>query len=158
MGRTRIYSEETATAILERMAAGETLAEICREDGMPAPGTVRYWCVMDQPAGFAVRYARARELQMEAWADAIVAISDDTAKDTHVTTYEGGVERTSPNTEWISRSRLKVDSRKWLMSKLAPNKYGDHLKVDAAVKHGVDDSVGAMMQRIGLQGKRIHDK
>ncbi len=96
--------------------------------------------------------------QMEAWSDEIVAISDDTQNDTHVTTYEGGVQRTSPNTEWLGRSRLKVDSRKWLMSKLAPHKYGDHLKIDQKTQHSVDDSVGALMERVGAQGKRIHDK
>ncbi len=158
MGGKVLYSEETAVLVLERMAAGETLAEICRSEGMPAASTVRYWFVMDQPAGFAARYARAREQQMEAWADDIVAIADHTAQDTHTTVYENGVERTSPNTEWISRARLRVDSRKWLMSKLAPKKYGDHLKIDQETKHSVDDSVGALMERVGLQGKRIHDK
>ncbi len=158
MGGKVLYSAEIADRILDRMATGETLSSICRDDGMPVPGTVRYWVVLDQPAGFAARYARARELQMEAWSDEIVAISDDTANDTHVTTYEGGVQRTSPNTEWLGRSRLKVDSRKWLMSKLAPHKYGDHLKIDQKTTHAVDDSVGALMERVGLQGKRIHDK
>ncbi len=158
MGGKVLYDPGLADVILERMAKGETLAEICREEKMPAASTVRYWCVMDQPAGFAERYARARELQMEAWSDQIVAISDDTAQDTHTTTYGDGTERTSPNTEWISRARLRVDSRKWLMSKLAPKKYGDFLKVDQKTTHAVDDSVGALMERIGSMGKRIHDK
>ncbi len=158
MGRKVLYSAEIADRILERMAAGETLRSICRDEGMPSAPTVRYWVVQDQPTGFAERYARAREHQMEAWSDEIVAISDDTAQDTHTTTYGDGTERTSPNTEWISRARLRVDSRKWLMSKLAPKKYGDRLEVDQKTQHSVDDSVGALMERIGQQGKRIHDK
>ncbi len=158
MGRQATYSEDVAVLVLERMAAGETLRGICRDDGMPAASTVRYWVVTDQPVGFAERYARAREAQAEAWSDEIVEISDDTAKDTHVTVYEGGVERTSPNTEWLGRSKLRVDSRKWLMAKLHPGRYGDHLKVEQKTTHSVDDSVGALMERVGLAGKRIHDK
>ncbi len=158
MGGKVLYSAEIADCILGRMAAGETLRGICKDEGMPAAPTVRYWVVTDQPAGFAERYARAREAQAEAWSDEIVEISDDTANDTHVTTYEGGVQRTSPNTEWLGRSRLKVDSRKWLMAKLHPGRYGDHLKVDQKTTHAVDDSVGALMERVGLQGRRIHDK
>ena len=61
----------------------------------------------------------------DAFGEDILAIADNTKNDTHTTTYADGVERTSPNTEWISRSRLRVDARKWLASKHHPKKYGD---------------------------------
>lgn len=33
------------------------------------------------------------------------------------------------NGEHIARSRLRVDTRKWIMSKLAPKKYGEKLEI-----------------------------
>ncbi len=158
MGGKVLYDPKIADVILERMGKGETLRAICRDEGMPSDSLIRKWAIFDTPPGFSARYAHAREIQMEAWSDEIVAISDDTAQDTHTTTYGDGTERTSPNTEWISRARLRVDSRKWLMSKLAPKKYGDFLKVDQKTTHAVDDSVGALMERIASTGKRISDK
>ncbi len=158
MGGKVLYDPKIADVILERMGRGETLRAICRDEGMPSDSLIRKWAIFDTPPGFSARYAQARETQMESWADEIVAISDDTVNDTHTTTYGDGTERTSPNTEWISRARLRVDSRKWLMSKLAPKKYGDFLKVDQKTTHAVDDSVGALMERIASMGKRISDK
>ncbi len=152
-----IYDPELLMSVIcEKIACGDSLRKISQQDGMPSPPTVVRW-VAENPK-FAEQYARAKERQMDHYAEEIIEISDDTGNDTHVTTYEGGVERTSPNTEWISRSRLRVDSRKWLMSKLAPKKYGEFLKVDQSTKHSVDDSVGALMQRIAEGGKRIQDK
>jgi hypothetical protein len=155
-GRPSDYSAELAETICQRISNGETLRAVCRDDAMPDKTTVLRWLAKHEE--FRTQYRDAREDLVEHWADEIVEISDDTANDTHTTTYEGGVERTSPNTEWISRARLRVDSRKWLMSKLAPKKYGDHLKIDQDTKHSVDDSVGALFERIVSQGKRIHDK
>ena len=37
----------------------------------------------------------------------------------------GDLEIEVENAEWINRCRLQVDTRKWLMSKLVPKKYGD---------------------------------
>lgn len=58
---------------------------------------------------------------MDRMAEEILQIADDGRNDT----YEDadGHERT--DSDVIQRSRLRVDTRKWLMSKLAPKKYGD---------------------------------
>ena len=60
---------------------------------------------------------------LEAWADEIVEISDESNRDTVLT--ESGEH---PDNEWISRSKLRVDTRKWLLSKLMPKKYGDKIE------------------------------
>ena len=70
------------------------------------------------------RYARAKEAQMDYLAEEILEISDDSSQDT-IMTEKGKME----DKEWTNRSRLRVDTRKWLMSKLAPKKYGDKLDV-----------------------------
>lgn len=69
------------------------------------------------------RYARAKEAQMDYLAEEILDIADDGSKDTLVNDKGQKVE----DKEWTNRSKLRVDSRKWLMSKLAPKKYGDKL-------------------------------
>ncbi len=150
------FSREVCDLICERMAAGQSLSEICRAKDMPTKPNVLRW--LREHEAFRTQYEHAREDLIEHWAEELLEISDDTAQDTHTTTYGDGTERTSPNTEWISRARLRVDSRKWLMSKLAPKKYGDHLKIDQKTTHAVDDSVGALMERIASVGKRISDK
>lgn len=66
-------------------------------------------------------YAQAREARADKMAEEIIAISDDSSRDTIID--DDGNERT--NQEVVARSRLRVDSRKWLASKMLPKKYGD---------------------------------
>jgi hypothetical protein len=131
MGRPLTYDKMLADLVLERMSEGTPLRQICdANDSLPGESTIRGWAVQDID-GFAARYARAREAQMEALAEDILEISDDASRD--IQTDEEG--RETVDHEHIQRSKLRVDSRKWLMSKLAPKRYGD--KVDV----GVDGSI-----------------
>ena len=70
-------------------------------------------------------YARAREDQQEHWADEIVEIADDATNDWVKRQTRSGEIETLVNSDNINRSRLRVDTRKWLMAKLMPRKYGD---------------------------------
>jgi hypothetical protein len=116
------YTRDTADAICARLAAGESLRAICATKGMPPRSTVRGWAV-DDVDGFAARYARARELGFEEIAEQTIEIADDITRDT----IEGPDGRRLPDSEWISRSRLRVDARKWLLSKMLPKVYGDRV-------------------------------
>ena len=104
MGRPSDYSPEIAARICDLLASGESLRSICAADDMPAQSSVFLW--LQKHSEFSEQYARAREAQMELWAGQIVEIADETNDD-------------------VQRARLRVDTRKWLMSKLAPKKYGD---------------------------------
>ncbi len=75
---------------------------------MPAQPTVMEWALKDPV--FADQYGRARELQLQAWEDEIVDISDNQAR---------GAD--------TNRDKLKIDTRKWIMSKRLPKKYGDRV-------------------------------
>ena len=122
-----VYPDSVRLEICERIAKGESMVSICASEGMPSQALVYRWLTVDSE--FVERYARAREQQAEHYLDEIIAISDDVSLDTLV---DGeGNERT--NHEAIQRSRLKVDTRKWAMSKLAPKKYGDSNKIDLNV-------------------------
>jgi hypothetical protein len=127
MGRPSTFAQDIADAICLRLAEGETLRQICRSEGMPPESTVRQW-VIDQ-AEFAAQYAKARDLGLDAMADALFEIADDGTNDTNVD-EDGNV---FTNHDVIARSRLRVDTRKWYLSKLAPKRYGDKTQVDAKV-------------------------
>lgn len=76
------------------------------------------------------QYARAREAQADTFVEDILSIADDGINDKYVD--DNGNERVDQDV--IARSRLRVDARKWLASKMAPKKYGDSIKIDADVK------------------------
>lgn len=116
------YTPQLGAEICQRIALGESLRAICRCDGMPDQTTVYRW--LREREDFRQQYARAREDQADFYAEQIIDIADETSNDTEIT--EHGEK---PNSEWIARSRLRVDARKWVMSKLAPKKYGDKIDV-----------------------------
>lgn len=120
-GRPSDYSVEMATAICERLSLGESLRQICADEDMPGKTTVMRWLAAH--AEFRDQYAHAREAQADYWAEEIVEIADDGSNDTY--TDKDGNERTDQ--EVIARSRLRVDTRKWLMARMAPKKYGDKI-------------------------------
>lgn len=126
MGRPSTYSADVAAAICARLSKGETLRSICRDPDMPEDSTVRTWA-LDDREGFYAHYTKARDLGLDAMADDLFDIADETGKDT--LTDKDGNDR--PNSEWITRSRLRVDTRKWYLSKLAPKRYGDRIEIES---------------------------
>jgi hypothetical protein len=117
------YTAERAAEICERLASGKSLNAICRDKDMPSRQTVHEW-IADDRAGFREQYARARDAQADRFAEEILEISDDTSGD--------WIERegeTVLNHEHVQRSKLRVDTRKWLMARMAPRKYGDKVTI-----------------------------
>lgn len=117
-GRPSICTPELTGEIFSRMSEGESLRSICRDDAMPNIGTVLRWIAHDTI--LSKQYDAAMEQRAEAMFEEMFEIADETKLDT-IETETG--ER--PNAEWISRSRLRVDVRKWALSKMMPKKYGD---------------------------------
>lgn len=105
-GRPSKFTQALADRICERLAAGETLRAVCRDDGMPAPQTVIRW-TRDRE-GFSEQYAKAREAGYALMADHLTEIADDKTGDP-------------------ARDRLRLDTRKWLLSKALPKVYGDKI-------------------------------
>jgi len=131
------YTPEIANKICERLANGESLRAICRDAGFPNEASVRGW-VIDDKDGFASQYARARQIGYERLAEEILIISDDGINDTYVD--EDGNERTDHDV--IARSRLRVDSRKWMLSKMLPKIYGDKIQTEHSGGVSVTVSTG----------------
>jgi hypothetical protein len=122
MGCPVTHTAELAEKICERLSGGESLRSICRDEAMPDERTVRRWA-LDDREGFSPQYARAREAQAHALADELLEIADDGSNDWMV--REG---KTELNSEHVQRSRLRSDTRKWLLSKMLPKVYGDKMQ------------------------------
>ncbi len=112
-GRPSLYTEALAAKICRRLAEGESLRSICRDEKMPAISTVMGWLFDGQHGDFSAQYARAREAQAELRADEITDIAD-------------GAEHGA--SEAVQAARLRVDARKWIAAKLLPKRYGDKLQ------------------------------
>jgi hypothetical protein len=125
IGRPTTFNKGVVDIVCERLAAGETLRGICRDDNMPHEATFRTW-LLDDKNGVYTQYATARDIGLDVMADQLLDIADDSSNDTFQT--EDGTERT--NQEVIARSRLRVDTRKWYLSKLAPKRYGEKQAVE----------------------------
>lgn len=126
MARPTDYNEKIVDRICHLLATtSKGLHKICEEEGMPCVATVFNWLNNEENKSFLDKYARARNAQAELLADEIIDIADDSSRDDTIT--ENGVIQ---NSEWINRSRLRVDARKWKASKLYPKKFGDRMELD----------------------------
>lgn len=121
-GRPSKYSEELADKICSLMAAGNSLHKICKADDMPNKETVFNWLQTND--AFLCKYTQARTDQMETMSYEIQEICDDESGDMYQ-----GEKGLQPNHAKIQRDKLRVDTRKWLMSKIMPQKYGDSIKI-----------------------------
>lgn len=128
MGRPEIYTPELALKICAEIAtSSKSLRTICAQDDMPTVSTILKWLKEDKD-GFSAQYARAKEEQADYLIEEMIDIADDGSND-FMTITKGNQEYEVENKEVTNRSRLRVDTRKWIASKLKPKKYGDKVDV-----------------------------
>jgi hypothetical protein len=125
----RAFDPELGVKICEQLAQGRSLRAICRDEGMPPRAAVHQWIIDNKD--FADQYARAKAAGIDELVDESIEIADDATND--------WMEQNDPdnpgykfNGEHAQRSRLRVDTRKWYASKLAPKLYGDRLDIGNA--------------------------
>jgi terminase small subunit-like protein len=128
VGRPSTFTDEIFDTICERLENGEVLRAICADDQMPDRSTVLRWIAADD--GKRRRYDLARQACVEFWSDEIIQIATDGSRDT-VTDEKG---RARCDHEWVNRSRLRIDTIKFLMTKINPLKWGDKLPEAAAAR------------------------
>lgn len=104
---------------------------------MPGQSTIFQWLNADQQ--FAEQYARARNTGLDAMSEELLEIADEV------------VDRTANGTDSgaVARNRLRVEARKWYLSKLAPKKYGDRLELDGKVEVDIANAILAARKRVG---------
>ena len=124
------YTPERAAEILRRIAEAESLKSIC-QDMVIAQQTVYGW-VIDNHEGFGESYARAKHLMALRWADELDEIAADREKDFRQN--EDG--KWVPDYEVIARSKLRIDTRKWVLAKMLPKVYGDKVVTEITGPNG----------------------
>jgi len=110
MGRPPIWDESLASEVCARIASGRSLRSVTQDKGMPSMQTVFRW--MGQYENFRNQYAQACEERADYLAEEALSIADDDATD------HGKVQR----------DRLRVDTRKWFVSKIHPKKYSERIQ------------------------------
>ena len=99
--------------VAARMASGELVKHAAQAIGVD-PRRICEWGITDE---YAPLYARARESQCHALAEDIIEIADEKVD----------------SSEQAQRNRLRVDTRKWYVSKLAPKIFGDRIESNVTI-------------------------
>lgn len=145
VGKPTSYNQSIAKEICARISNGESLRRICLDEHMPNKATVFDWLFIHSE--FHDQYAKARRIQADSFFDEMIDIAD--ATDNYTYLDSNGEERT--NNEAIQRSRLRIDTRKWVAGKLRPKVYGDKVE---AVDDDNDDKVTSVTVTVKDANKR----
>lgn len=125
-GRPSIFTQELADRICAELAEGNSMRTVCSADDMPDTSTVFRWLRTNEQ--FRNQYARAKEESSDAMAEELLDIVDDGTNDwMEYNDKDGNNIGWKLNGEHVQRSRLRADTRKWLMAKMKPKKYGDKI-------------------------------
>jgi hypothetical protein len=137
--RPNDFTDDIFDVICGRMADGEGLRKICEDPEMPSRQTFLRW--IEKDTGRQAKYQQAREALMDWYGEEILDIAWDSSKDTIPATKN---KPPRCDNEWVARSRLKVDTLKFLMAKLHPRRYGDKLPETVEEKTGVAELMAAI--------------
>ncbi len=147
VGRPSTYNTQISQLICERMIGGESLRGICRCDDMPGLSTVMGWLRVHE--AFAEIYSRAREVQADAMFEELLDIADDNRNDYGVN--DDGESNGKLDRDHITRTKLRIDTRKWILARMNPKKYGDAV----SMRHSGDSKNPVHLLVNQLQGSSI---
>jgi hypothetical protein len=115
------WDEGVAAEFLARIEDGKGLREVCAERDMPVHSTVTRW--LNERPEFAAAYRRAREAQADRLFDLAWRIACEATEDE------------------VAVARLKIQTLKWRVGKLAPRVYGP-TKAQEPAGAGAGDGAG----------------
>ena len=146
VGPPSYFDTKEGLAIVEKMfdriAAGESVNKICKDKEMPSQAAFYRWIAATESKLLREKYARACEDRAESIFEGMLAIADEATND-----FMEAEHGLIPNTEHIQRSRLRIDTRKWMLSKMAPKKYGDKLELDGNLNLGFGELLEARRRK-----------
>lgn len=117
-GRPTKYTQKMADDICHQLSQGFSLRTVCKAENMPHISTIFNWFRTQK--GFVEQYARAKEESADAMAEEILDIADQALGESKT----GDAKRANAK---VQAMRIRVDTRKWIMSKMKPKKYGDKI-------------------------------
>lgn len=138
-GRPTSYTKAIGDKICDRLANGESLLKICKDETMPHRATIHRWLLATETdekgetvktyQEFCDKYDIAIAVRTDLMFDEIEAIADESNE-----IIKKGAEKKS--SAYASAQRLRIDARKWYLSKVMPKKYGDRQTVTTEDKDG----------------------
>lgn len=118
------FSDELAASICSKIATGETLEKVCAAlHSSLTPDLVYLW--LFRSPEFTIQYREAKKAGMMRYLEDTVAIADDDSGDTYEAKTKDGDTYDAPNSAAVNRAKLKVETRKWAMSVLARDVFGE---------------------------------
>jgi hypothetical protein len=113
------FTSKVAESICDLIAEGHSLQTVSEMPGFPTRRSMRRW--LTEHSDFEHAYEIARRQRTDNLVDEAIAIAD---------AVDGG------NAAEVQKARLQIDTRRWLASKLLPERFGDKLAVEATGKDG----------------------
>jgi hypothetical protein len=148
LSTNRVYNDDMGYLICMQIAStSKSIKTIFDELGLSMTLMFRWLNDKDTlyERAFAESYARAKEFQADYLGEEILEIADDKSQDT-ITIERNGETIVLENREFINRSRVRIDARKWLMAKLKPRKYGDTLDLSGSLNIDVKQITGMKVE------------
>ena len=116
MGQHILRTSENSERICEIIAAGGSLREVARVMGL-TEAAIRKWAKDDKE--FGEHYSKAMVDRWEKMADELVELAD-----ADCTGPDGRADNAL-----VQQRRLQVDTRKWILSKMLPRRFGDKVEI-----------------------------
>lgn len=118
--------------------AGRSIVELCQEPEMPEASTVYRW--LQERHEFAEAFDQARQAGVEALVDQLIALSD-------------GVEplradQAPKDADSVQRAKLRIDVRKWVLAKLAPQRFGDRVEAKSTETIDLSERLDRALRRV----------
>ena len=128
-GRPTDYTPELADLVCARLAEGESMRSIGRDESMPCTTSLFKW--LREIPEFAQQYAKAKEESADAMAEDSLDIADNQLEQPLIVDglplqIDGKVVMVKDAVS-VNHAKLRIDTRKWYASKLKPKKYGDRV-------------------------------
>lgn len=111
-GRPTIYSKELIERICEQVSNGKSLRAVCRAKDMPSMSTVMAW--LSENDEFSEQYRKAIEQREDFHFEEMMEIAD----------------KVLPESAEVAKAKLQIDTRKWVLSRMNPKKYGDKQQME----------------------------
>ena len=110
--------------IIQQIELGRSLKNILDDDTYPISRATFYNWLNDNPDSIEL-YKKATEIRADGIFDDMLEISDDNTKDYY---YDVNGNRQQSMVA-VNRSRLQLDTRKWVLGRMNPRKYSEKLDI-----------------------------
>lgn len=132
--------------LLERIANGESLAAALRKPGMPSYALAKIHLRSDPALREA--YDQAIEDRAALLAEELIELAD--------TPIPEGLDPAS-RSAWVQHLRVRLDTRKWIASRVYRQLYGDKVEVSTQVQVDLSAAMDAAEKRLQAQRNRVID-